>query len=187
MSADRRITVYKTERAPALAIAGAENAAGQFNVHVVRSEPNGRDSGVVRALDLRNLPLADARFGFDPTATETSVSFDLPIEVRNSIARIEILGEGSAGAVTLVDERGKRRRVGLVFGGTADQAQPLLAPTYYISRALGPYAEVREGKGGAADAVRFPDPPDDHMLGRGHLTPPRRPRSGAAGSCRSRS
>ena len=36
----------------------------------------------------------------------------------------------------------------LIQGGTADQAQPLLAPTYYISRALGPYAEIREGKGG---------------------------------------
>jgi hypothetical protein len=55
--------------------------------------------------------------------------------------------------VTLLDERGKRRRVGLVFGGTADQAQPLLAPTYYIARALGPFAELREGRGGVAEAV----------------------------------
>ena len=68
--------------------------------------------------------------------------------VRNAIARIEILGEGSAGAVPLLDERGKRRRVGLVFGGTADQAQPLLAPTYYLTRALAPFADVREGRGG---------------------------------------
>ena len=60
--------------------------------------------------------------------TGLSVAFDLPTEIRNAIARIEILGEGSAGAVHLLDERGKRRRVGLVFGGTADQAQPLLAP-----------------------------------------------------------
>jgi uncharacterized protein DUF4159 len=99
------------------------------------------------------LPLADARFAFAAGATETEVRFDLPIEVRNAIARIEILGEGSAGAVALVDERGKRRRVGLVFGGTADQAQPLLAPTYYVARALGPYAEVREGRGAVAEAV----------------------------------
>src|SRR3712207_9410546 len=56
-------------------------------------------------------------------------------------------------AVTLLDERGKRRRVGMVFGGTTDQAQPLLAPTYYVSRALSPYAEVREGRGGIAEAI----------------------------------
>lgn len=154
MTTDRPVTVFKTERASALAVAGTENAAGELTARVVRPEPNGRDSGLLRALDLKNLPLADARFAFEPAATETTARFDLPIEVRNAIARIEILGEGSAGAVTLLDERGKRRRVGLVFGGTADQAQPLLAPTYYIARALGPYAEIREGRGGVADAVR---------------------------------
>ncbi|HEV2602179.1 MAG TPA: DUF4159 domain-containing protein [Microvirga sp.] len=154
MASDRRITVLKSDRAPALAIAGSENTAGELIVRVVRAEPNGRDAGLVRALDLKNLPLADARFAFEGNATEATTRFDLPIEVRNAIARIEILGEGSAGAVTLLDERGKRRRVGLVFGGTADRAQPLLAPTYYISRALSPFAEIREGRGSGADAVR---------------------------------
>ncbi|HEX8663556.1 MAG TPA: DUF4159 domain-containing protein [Beijerinckiaceae bacterium] len=153
MSADRSVTVLKAERAPALALAGAENAAAHLTVKVVRAEPNGRDGGTARALDLKNLPLADAPFSFAAGATETDVRFELPIEIRNSIARIEILGEGSAGAVALLDERGKRRRVGLVFGGTTDQAQPLLAPNYYLSRALSPYAEVREGRGAVADAV----------------------------------
>jgi hypothetical protein len=153
MSGNRRITVFKTERAPALALAGAVNSAGQLDVRVVRAEPNGRDVGILRALDLKNLPLADARFAFEAGATESSARFDLPVEARNAIARIEILGESSAGAVTLTDERGKRRRVGLVFGGTADQAQPLLAPTYYIARALAPYSEIREGRGAVGDAV----------------------------------
>jgi hypothetical protein len=43
--------------------------------------------------------------------------------------------------------------VGLVFGGTSDQAQPLLSPLYYIERALSPYSEIRMGRGGGADAV----------------------------------
>src|SRR5215207_2268054 len=153
MTSARPMNVVALERAPALALAGSENAAAHLTAHVVRAEPNGRDTGVLRALDLKNLPLADARFTFDPGAMATEARFELPIEMRNAIARIEILGEGSAGAVTLLDERGKRRRVGLVFGGTSDQAQPLLAPTYYLSRALLPYAEVREGRGGVADAV----------------------------------
>src|SRR5918912_1492727 len=153
MAADRSVTVLKAERAPALALAGAENAAAHLTVKVVRAEPNGRDGGTARALDLKNLPLADASFSFPAGATETEVRFELPIEIRNSIARLEALGEGSAGAVALLDERGKRRGVGLVFGGTTDQAQPLLAPNYYLSRALAPYAEVREGRGAVADAV----------------------------------
>src|SRR5918994_1800675 len=124
-----------------------------MNVRLVRPEPNGRGSGTVRVLDLKSLPLADMRFSFEANATETSVAFDLPTEIRNAIARIEILGEGSAGAVHLLDERGKRRRVGLVFGGTSDQAQPLLSPLYYIERALAPYSEIRTGRGGVADSV----------------------------------
>ncbi|MEE1609635.1 DUF4159 domain-containing protein [Microvirga sp. CF3016] len=153
MANGQRITVLKAERAPALAVAGVENASGQLNVRLVRPESNGRDTGTVRVLDLKSLPLADMRFSFDPNATETTVAFDLPTEIRNAIARIEILGEGSAGAVHLLDERGKRRRVGLVFGGTSDQAQPLLSPLYYIERALSPYSEIRNGRGAVADAV----------------------------------
>src|SRR3954468_21590983 len=153
MANGQRITVLKADRAPVLAIAGVENASGQLNVRLVRPEPNGRDAGTVRALDLKTLPLADMHFSFDQNATETNVAFDLPTEIRNAIARIEILGEGSAGAVHLLDERGKRRRVGLVFGGTSDQAQPLLSPLYYIERALSPYSEIRNGRGAVADAV----------------------------------
>jgi hypothetical protein len=153
MTRDRRITVVKAERASALALAGVETTGGQLSAKILRAEPNGRDAGVVRALDLKNLPLADARFAFDQNATETAAAFDVPTEIRNAIARIEILGEGSAGAVSLLDERGKRRRVGLVFGGTSDQAQPLLSPLYYIERALSPYSEIRQGRGAVADAV----------------------------------
>jgi Domain of unknown function (DUF4159)/Aerotolerance regulator N-terminal len=153
MADGRRITVLKADRAPALALAGVENAVGQLNVRILRAEPNGRDSGTIRALDLKNLPLADARFTFGADATETTATIDVPTEIRNAIARIEILGESSAGAVSLLDERGKRRRVGLVFGGTSDQAQPLLSPLYYIERALSPYSEIRQGRGAVADAV----------------------------------
>ncbi|MCB8821621.1 DUF4159 domain-containing protein [Microvirga rosea] len=150
---NRSVLVLKPERSPALALADIANAGGQLTTTVIRAEPNGRDAGIVRALDLKNLPLADARFAFASDATETTATFDIPTEIRNDIARIEILGESSAGAVTLLDERGKRRRVGLVFGGTADQAQPLLSPVYYVEKALSPYAEIRQGRGGVTDAI----------------------------------
>ena len=149
----RGVTVVAGPRSEALALAGGENTPAHLGVRVIRAEPNGRDSGTLRALDLKGLPLADMPFAFEPGATETQARFTLPIEVRNAIARVDILGEASAGAAALFDERGKRRRVGIVSGASADQAQPLLAPTYYLSRALGPYADVREAPGGVADAV----------------------------------
>ncbi|KQP88477.1 DUF4159 domain-containing protein [Methylobacterium sp. Leaf117] len=140
------LTILKADRPPALALSAAE-ASGRLTAHVLRAGPNGRDTGLVRALDQKGLPLAEQSFTFAPEAFDTEIGFDLPVELRNSISRIEIAAERSAGAVTLVDERGKRRRVGLIFGGTSDQAQPLLAPTYYLSRALSPYADVQEPRG----------------------------------------
>jgi hypothetical protein len=78
----------------------------------------------------------------------------MPVEIRNDIARLEIAGERSAGAVALLDKRWRRRSIGVVTGSTADTAQPLLASTYYLTRALGPFADVRlADRGSPAQAV----------------------------------
>ncbi|WP_336485417.1 DUF4159 domain-containing protein [Methylobacterium nigriterrae] len=148
------LTILKADQPPALALTGAE-AGDRLSAHVLRAAPNGRDAGLVRALDLKGLPLAEHDFRFGNGATEAEIAFELPVELRNAIARLEIAGERSAGAVTLMDERGKRRRVGLVFGGTSDQAQPLLAPTYYLAKALTPFADVQEPRGakGTAESI----------------------------------
>ena len=74
---------------------------------------------------------------------ETEAELTLPVEISNDIARLEIAGERSAGAVALLDKRWRRRSIGVVTGATADTAQPLLASTYYLTRALGPFADVR--------------------------------------------
>jgi hypothetical protein len=97
----RALTILQAPAPPTLAIAGTENRAGQFVVHVRRAVPNGRDAGTLRAMDLKGLPLADARFAFRPGATESETSIEVPMEIRNAIARIDILGESSAGAVHL--------------------------------------------------------------------------------------
>ncbi len=150
-----RLVLLRAETPPALALAGPDLAAGRLAVHVTRAAPNGRDAGTLRALDAKGLPLAETSFAFPSGASEAEAAFALPVEIRNGISRIEIAGERAAGAVTLLDERGKRRRVGLVFGGTADQSQPLLAPSYYLARALQPFADVQEPRGGrgVAEAV----------------------------------
>lgn len=147
------ITVYRNPVAEPLMIAGAHNGPGGIEVRLVRAEPNGRDTGMLRALDGKGLLLAETPFGFPDGATETKANFNLPVELNNAVARLEIAGETSAGAVALIDESGKRRRVGLVSGGTVDTAQPLLSPSYYVSRALAPYAELREARRGIPDPI----------------------------------
>jgi hypothetical protein len=138
----RPITVVEGGIEPARAVAAAENTASTLSVKVLRAAA-GSDTGVVRALDLKGLPLGDARFTFKAGERETTAEFDLPVEIRNDIARLEIAGEHSSGAVQLLDKRWRRRTIGIVSGATADTAQPLLASTYYLSRALGPFADIR--------------------------------------------
>ena len=139
----RPITVVEGGIAGARALAGTDNAAGALTVKVLRSTGGSGDSGTVRALDLKGLPLGDAAFAFKDGERETEAELTLPVEIRNDIARLEISGERSAGAVQLLDKRWRRRSIGVVTGATADTAQPLLASTYYLTRALGPFADVR--------------------------------------------
>ncbi len=138
-----RIVVVSGGIESARALAAADNAAGALAVKVLRADPSAPARGTVRARDLRGLALGDAEFEFAPNATETEARFDLPVEIRNDIARLEIVGERSSGAVQLLDKRWRRRIVGVISGATADTSQPLLAATYYLSRALGPFADVR--------------------------------------------
>jgi Domain of unknown function (DUF4159)/Aerotolerance regulator N-terminal len=150
----RPITVVEGGIAGARALASADNAAGALTVKVLRSSAGAAESGTVRALDLKGLPLGDASFAFKDGERETDAELTLPVEIRNDIARLEIAAERSAGAVALLDKRWRRRSIGVVTGSTADTAQPLLASTYYLTRALGPFADVRlADRGSPAQAV----------------------------------
>ena len=137
-----------------LALAAPENAAGALSVKVLRAEAGAARAGRVEAKDQKGLSLGEAPFSFAADTKEAEARFDIPVEVRNDIARLEIVGEHSAGAVQLLDKRWRRRTVGVVSGASSDTGQPLLAPTYYLSRALGPFADVRIADAGApAEAI----------------------------------
>jgi hypothetical protein len=149
---DRTLTVFEGGTASALALVAAENAAAKMTVKVLRIT-SGIAAGVVRAIDAKGSPIGEARYAFAPQDRETEAAFDLPVELRNDISRLEIAGERSAGAVQLLDKRWRRRAIGVVTGATSDTAQPLLASTFYLTRALSPFADVRLGDRGAPQQV----------------------------------
>jgi hypothetical protein len=153
------ITVVEGGVAPAHALTAADNAAGALTVLVLRASPGASDVGLVRALDLKGLPIGEARFAFASGNREAEARLELPVEIRNDVARLEIAGERSAGAVQLLDKRWRRRTVGVISGESSDTAQPLLDATYYLSRALTPFADVRlsEGKSPAIAVQKFLD------------------------------
>ena len=137
------------------ALAAADNAAGALTVKVLRAQTGGADTGLVNAIDLKGLTLGEAPFTFKADAPEAEAVINLPVEIRNDVARLEIAGERSAGAVQLLDKRWRRRTVGIVSGSAADRSQPLIGATYYLSRALNPFADIRLAEGIApAEAVK---------------------------------
>ena len=134
------------------AVAGADNEAGALAVRITRSDSLDPAKGFVRALDEQGREVGRAPFDLGQNlATEARV--DLPVELRNDISRVVIDGERSAGATWLVDERSRRRRVAVASGASADVAQPLLAPSYYLKRALQPFADISEWHDSSADPI----------------------------------
>ena len=87
----------------------------------------------------------------EPGAKSVAVPLPMPSELRNQTSRIEVENGQSASTVLLVDERWRRRPVGIV-GPPIGSGQPLLSDNYYLERALDPFTEIRHG--GVADLLK---------------------------------
>ena len=98
---------------------------------------------VATAEDGRQLAQQTLRFAEGESTAIARIA--LPSELRNRVARLQLAGESSIGATVLLDERFRRRPVGIISGDTLDLDQPLLGDLYYLDRALAPFAEVRRG------------------------------------------
>ncbi|MEE9210179.1 MAG: DUF4159 domain-containing protein [Kiloniellales bacterium] len=114
-------------------------------VRLRRAVSTGPDVATVVASAEDGTLIARADLAFAEGQSEATVRVELPIEMRNRIARLAIEGESTAGAVLLLDESWRRHPVGLVSSGQAENAQPLLSEIYYLGRALEPYTELRRG------------------------------------------
>ncbi len=130
------------EAARTLALTGAENGATAMSARAVRLQGAAPLSATVSALDAQGRTLASGPLTFAPGAREATAEIALPFELRNDFARLQIDGHQTAGAVRLLDDGFRRRRVALIAGESGSDFQPLLQPLYYIERALGPYADL---------------------------------------------
>ncbi len=128
-----------------LGVLGYVSSEGKLAARLMRTE-GGEREGAVHAYSARAQRLSEATFKLGIGETTTDLTFELPLELRNQVTRLEIAGERSAGAVSLLDSRSQWQRVGLVSGAAQEQAQPLLAPLYYIEKAIKPFAEILSPK-----------------------------------------
>jgi len=150
---DKTITLITNPSSRTIALAGINNGPEGLSVRLVRANNEAETSGILRAYDSKSRVIGETAFHFDAIAKETTANFVLPTELRNEISRIEIDGHHTAGAVAFIDAQSRRRKIGLVSGVSADAAQPLLSPNWFVSQALRPYADLIEPRGGPNQAI----------------------------------
>jgi hypothetical protein len=140
---DLRYLTAGSGAAPVLLAAG-DRGAKELTVEL-RSLPAAKPRLYeVRASGADDRLLARQAATLEPGATSAAIRLAMPSELRNQATRIEIEDAQSAGAVLLVDERWRRRPVGIV-GSANGSGQPLLSENYYLERALEPFTEIRRG------------------------------------------
>jgi len=99
---------------------------------------------LARSADGRTLGRVTVPVPSGADAGEAAIS--LPPELRNRLDRLVLDGAPTTAGIVLLDERWRRRPVGLVAGDMAAADAPLTGPLFYLRRALGPYAELRVGE-----------------------------------------
>ncbi|MCS6853877.1 MAG: DUF4159 domain-containing protein [Elioraea sp.] len=129
--------------APALLAPRSEPHGIVARVATVPAEAERRFAVLARTADQRTLARVD--IVVPPGAHGGEAEIALPPEQRNALAALVIEDVASAGAVALLDERWRRRPVGLIAGAAETADQPLIGELYYVDRALVPFAELRRG------------------------------------------
>jgi hypothetical protein len=140
-----RVIVPANERNPHLLLAPSSDG-NDWVAKVSRPVAAGPERVYLRAMAGDGRLLAREAANFADDAAQAEVRIALPAELLNELTRLEIENERSAGGAVLLDERWRRRPVGIATSTPLDQVQPFLSDTYYIERALQPFAEVRRGR-----------------------------------------
>ena len=139
------LTVAEAEGRAVRSLAPPTAEADRLNV-TVQQIPLAVDSeAAVLARTGDGRVLARAVVPIPAGAAEGQATLELPLEIRNQVVRLELDEPAGAAGVVLLDERFRRRPVGLLAGaeGTADA--PLIGELFYLDRALAPFTEIRRG------------------------------------------
>lgn len=133
------------DRQDTVALTAAENLVDRLTVTAVRADstltPRFTTAG---AFDDKGRRIGDAAITFRPGETAATGDIVVPFELRNDFSSVAIDGEAQAGAVRVLDDTQKRRRIGLLSQTPVDEGRLLLSPLYYIRRALEPFADITE-------------------------------------------
>ncbi len=150
------VTILQDATPPAVLMRPPQSRAGALIARLARAPQPEAAAYDVLAQQGTGRTLARVTAHFAPGAATTSVPVALPLTLRNRLDRLTLAAAAtpgatpgtvlrSAGGVALLDERWRRRPVGLVAGNALTAATPLLGELYYLQRAMAPFADLHTG------------------------------------------
>ncbi|MEM7653050.1 MAG: BatA domain-containing protein, partial [Pseudomonadota bacterium] len=146
------LTVHQPDSgAMPILLSSQPNLSGELTVRVQRPSTSSLTIVTLQALGQDGRILGQQEVPFEPGALSSTVDVELPLELRNDVGRIVVLGQGTAGATLLGDAGLRRRPVGIATQ-TLDENQPLLSPNFFVDQAVNPFGEVK--KGAVSELVR---------------------------------
>jgi Domain of unknown function (DUF4159)/Aerotolerance regulator N-terminal len=132
---------FAASEVPFVAINNVTNQTAALEIEVERFGTRATPV-TVTAFDEKGRRVGEATAGFGPGSLSTVIKLTAPFELRNDIQSLTIQGERYAGATFVMDDDLKRKRIAILSGGEDDQANPILASTYYVRKALEPFADI---------------------------------------------
>jgi hypothetical protein len=139
------VTELCCDTAPARLLLPPRSEADGLVLRIAQPPQPTPDTATVLAQSGDGRTLARSTITLPAGAALGETKLVLPPEVRNRLTRLVVEGPPTAAGVVLLDERWRRRPVGLASGDQASAEAPLTGPLFYLRRALSPYAELREG------------------------------------------
>jgi hypothetical protein len=125
--------------------APAHRDANGIIVKLTRAATGAAQEVTLRAQDRDGHGLGAAQVTFPADQTTTSGHLTLPLELRNRVSAISIESQTTVGGISLLDDGGGHKPIGIVSDSPSQGEQPLLGELYFLQRALAPNNDVRIG------------------------------------------
>ncbi len=118
---------------------------GSKNTYIDVDAPRNVEANIpviVRAMASKNVILDIASANVSTSKAPISVAFDITDDQVAKVTTFQISGRKGAGGVFLLDDRFKKKNVGIADNAGSESAAPLIEASYYIKRALEPYSNI---------------------------------------------
>jgi hypothetical protein len=113
-----------------------------LTVKIQRNIGSLEENVFIRANGLNGKLLNRKELSFKENDRNTETEILIPNELRNDLVSISIENVNNAGATFLLDEKWRKRSVGIYAKKESFRTQPLLSPAYYLDRAINSFHDV---------------------------------------------